>query len=79
MFKDGAQSAKVPSAGRKSRGADVKFEDLPDGSFKFTYQPAILRDDDEGDGWTVERHIGKPAAYLFAWRSGCWQLTQDFR
>jgi len=58
---------------------DVKFEDLPDGSFKFTYQPAILRDDEEGDGWTVERHIGKPAAYLFSWRSGCWQLTQDYR
>lgn len=58
---------------------DVKFDDLPDGSYKFTYQPAILRDDDEGDGWIVQRHIGKPAAYLFAWRNGCWQLTQDLR
>ena len=58
---------------------DVKFEDLPDGSYKFTYQPAILRDDEESDGWTVQRHIGKPAAYMFAWRNDCWQLTQDLR
>ena len=58
---------------------DVKFEDLPDGGYRFTYQPAILRDDEEGDGWTVERHIGKPAGYLFAWQNGCWQLTQDLR
>ncbi len=80
QFADTASVARWQADPNKPYTAlDVKFEDLPDGSFKFTYQPAILHDDDEGDGWTVERHIGKPAAYLFAWRSGCWQLTQDFR
>lgn len=58
---------------------EVDIVPLAQGGQKVRYQPAIMRDDGEGDGRTLIRRIGKPAAYVFAWHNGCWQLTQDIR
>lgn len=57
----------------------VDIVPLANGAQKVTYQPAIMRDDGEGDSKTLVRHTGKPAAYMFAWQNGCWLLFQDMR
>lgn len=49
---------------------------LPGGGWRIQYQPAILKDDGEGDGKTLIRKTGKPRAYVFTRDAGCWKLTQ---
>lgn len=58
---------------------DVTFTELPGGGRKVVYQPGVFHDDGEGDSMTLVRRTGKPAAYVFGWQNGCWQLTQDLR
>lgn len=58
---------------------DVTITELPGGGRRLVYQPGVFRDDDEGDSMTLVRRTGSPAAYVFGWQNGCWQLTQDLR
>jgi hypothetical protein len=54
----------------------LDMKKLPNGNWRVKYQPAIFRDDGEGDSETLIRKIGKPRAYVFAPVGGCWKLVQ---
>lgn len=57
----------------------VEQKHLADGAVRIDYRPGLFRDDGEGDGRTLVRPTGAPAAYVFSRFGGCWRLTQHLR
>jgi hypothetical protein len=54
----------------------LEMKELPSGSWRIEYQPAIFQDDGLGDSKTLIRKTGKARAYVFAPTGGCWKLVQ---
>ncbi|MGO4728035.1 MULTISPECIES: hypothetical protein [unclassified Inquilinus] len=71
-----ADSAARVEAGKGESFEDLEltFSDLGKDSWRVGYTKAEFQGEHE-----LVRTYGQPGAYVFAFRDGCWRLTQDLR